>query len=126
MPFKIMLCPKAPGRGVMRGVGFRDVNGFGEVVLKCESQLPEGCGEVAFRIGVGRGSVLQDFKGPVVRSFLEHSCHSLPTDHAEWDFSASVDANKTFIVTLEVAPEAALLADPNLWWAALDTVLDDK
>jgi len=123
-PFKIMLCAKSGLSGAMGGVSSGEAKRLSQVVLKCESQLPESCTDIAFRIGVGREDVLQPFRGPCVCSFYERSCHGLPAVDAEWNFSTSIDDSETFLVTLEVASKAAFLTNPNIWWAAFDTVVD--
>lgn len=120
-PFKILLYAKEGTVSGKKGSGFVKVKGCGQVVLKCEAQLPESCSQIAFRIGVGRGAAMQPFRGPAIENFFEQSCQGLPTADEEWDFSASVEATNTFMVTLEIAPKQSLLAMPGLWWAPLDS-----
>lgn len=121
-PFKLVLYPKATNDG-KHGAGFKKAKGLGRVILKCEAQLPESCADVCFRIGAGRagnGSAsLQAFRGPVLESFFDHSCHGLPKTEEDWDFNASVDDSRTFLVTLEIAPTGAFKANPSIWWAPL-------
>lgn len=121
-PFKLVLYPKATNDG-KHGAGFKKAKGHGRVVLKCEAQLPESRSEVAFRVGVGRAdqgsTTLQAFRGPVVENFFEHSCHGLSKSDEDWDFTASVDDSRTFLVTLEIAPAEAFKACPKIWWAPL-------
>jgi hypothetical protein len=119
-PFKIVLHSKAVVSDGKKGAGFLRVKGRGRVVLKCESQLPDSCSDIAFRVGVGRDNVMQPFRGPSVQNFFEHSSHGLPTTEEEWDFSASIDDNNLFVVTLEIAPKSVFLANPNIWWAECD------
>jgi len=120
IPFKIVLYAKDGAVNGKKGAGFVKAKGRGRVVLKCESQLPENSSDIAFRIGVGRGDVLQPFRGPITHNFAEHSCHGLSTDEEEWDFSASIDEHKTFMVTLEIAPHTTLCTNANIWWSALE------
>jgi hypothetical protein len=121
-PFKLVLYPKAVNDG-KHGAGFKKAKGKGRVVLKCEAQLPESLSNICFRVGVGRAGkgseTLQPFRGPIVENFFEHSCHGLPKVEEEWDFSASVEDSRTFLVTVEIAAAAAFRADPGLWWTSL-------
>lgn len=124
-PFKLVLYPKATNDS-KHGAGFKKAKGRGRVVLKCEAQLPENLADVSFRVGVGRAGAssetLQAFRGPVRENFFEHSCHGLPKSEEDWDFSASVDDSRTFLVTLEIAPTAAFHANPGIWWEPLQVV----
>lgn len=116
MPFKLVLYAKDGLVNGKKGAGFVKVKGCGRVVLKCESQLPESCSEIAFRIGVGRDDVMQPFRGPAIDNFFEQSCHGLTATEEEWDFSSSVDKNNAFIVTAEIASSQAFFANPRIWW----------
>lgn len=121
-PFKLVLYPKATNDG-KHGAGFKKAKGHGKVVLKCEAPFPGKQSDFCFRIGVGRADkgaeTLQPFRGPVMENFFEHSCHGLPQAEEDWDFSASVQESKTFVVTVEIALSAAFKADPGIWWAGL-------
>lgn len=121
-PFKLVLYPKATNDG-KHGAGFKKAKGHGRVVLKCEAQLPESMSDVCFRLGLGRAGkgseTLQAFRGPVMENFFEHSCHGLPKSEENWDFPASVEDSRTFLVTLEIAPTSAVHANPGLWWEPL-------
>jgi len=121
-PFKLVLYPKATNDS-KHGAGFKKAKGKGRVVLKCEAQLPESLSDVCFRVGVGRAEkdseTLQAFRGPVMENFFEHSCHGLPKSEEDWDFSASVGDSRTFLVTVEIAPTAALMSNPGIWWEPL-------
>jgi len=119
-PFRIMLNATAGTRERKKGGGFMEGNGHGHVVLKCESQLPKSCADLAFRVGVGRGDAIL-VRGPVVRSFFEHSCHGLAEAEEDWDFAAGVDDSDNFLVTLEVAPKSEFLANQSIWWATEDS-----
>jgi hypothetical protein len=121
-PFKIVLYAKAGAVDGKRGAGFVKVQGRGRVVLKCEAQLPEACADIAFRIGVGRDSLLQPFRGPMTENFLEHTCHGLPASEEEWHFAASIDENHCFLVSVEMALQSSYAQNPNLWWSPLDKV----
>jgi len=120
-PFKLVLYPRATNDG-KHGAGFKKAKGRGRVVLKCEAQITEGFSDVSFRVGVGRADkgseTLQALRGPVTHNFSEHSCHGLAKSEEEWDFTASVE-DRTFLVTVEIAPTAAFEADPSIWWAPL-------
>jgi len=118
-PYRIMLNATSGTSERKKGGGFMEGNGHGHVVLKCESQLPKSCADIAFRVGVGRGDAIP-VRGPVVRSFFEHSCHGLPEAEEDWDFAAGVDDSDNFLVTLEVAPKSEFLANLSIWWATDD------
>lgn len=121
-PFKLVLYPKATNDG-KHGAGFKKAKGKGRVVLKCEAQLPESFADITFRVGVGRAGkgseTLQPFRGPVSENFFEHSCHGLAKSDEDWDFTASIEESRIFMVTLEIAPSAVFQADPSIWWAPL-------
>jgi hypothetical protein len=115
-PFKIALYPKIVNDG-KRGASFKKAKGKGKVVLKCEAQLPQGCPEIGFRIGIGRGDKLQQPRGPVAHNFSEQSVRGLAKREEEWDFNVAVDESGTFVVSLALAPSVALLAAPNCSWS---------
>jgi len=121
MAFKLVLVPKATNDG-KHGAGFRKAKGHGKITLKCESQVAQTDGEVAFRLSVGRPDTsaitLQPSRGPVLASFFDHSCHGLPAEDDLWDFASSVEETKTFIVTVEIAKASMLKADPGVWWSS--------
>lgn len=119
LQFTVVLHAKEGAVSGKKGAGFVKVKGLGRVMLKCESQLPEGASELVFRVGLGRDNVMQAFRGPVVRDFAAQSCHGLPTEEEEWDFSAAVDASSTFLVTVEIAPKQSFETNANVWWAPL-------
>lgn len=129
-PFKLVLYPKATNDG-KHGAGFKKAKGHGRVVLKCEAQLPENLADVSFRVGVGRPGpekeTLQPFRGPVSQNFFEHSCHGLLKSDEDWDFSASVDESRSFLVTVEITPTKILEANPGIWWSPLvDTAVSES
>jgi len=112
-PFKLVIYPKATNDG-KHGAGFKKAKGKGRIVLKCEAQLEEDLADVSFRIGVGRAG--QEFRGPETGNFFHFSNHGLSKCDEEWDFAASVDDSRMFVVTAEIAPAAALTNNPSIWW----------
>jgi hypothetical protein len=121
-PFKILLYANSVPKAGRKSGGFVKANACGRVLLKCESQLPPSCADIAFRIGIGRDDVVQPFRGPAVRNFSEHSCQGLPACEEEWCFAKGVDQNDIFVVTAEIAPKSAFLVNPSLWWAPVTDV----
>jgi hypothetical protein len=121
-PFKLVLHPKATS-DTKHGAGFKKAKGQGRIVLKCEAQMPESHSEISFRMGVGRAGdgskTLQAVRGPQSADFCEHTCHGLAKHEENWDFTASVEDSRTFVVTVEIAPTSAFTSDPGIWWSAL-------
>jgi len=119
--FKMLIYPKIVNAG-KHGAGFRKAKGVGRVMIKCEAQLEEKRSDLVFRIGVGRDSKLQLPRGPVTWDAYEQSCSGLPKAKEDWDFAASVDDSNTFLVSLQIAPLSAVIANPHIWFpAANDT-----
>jgi len=117
--FKLVLHPKVTNGG-KHGAGFKKAKGKGRVALKCEAQLQESLADMSFRIGVGRAGkgseTSQRFRGPETGNFFHYSNHGLSKCDEEWDFAASVDDSRMFVVTVEIAPAAALTNNPRIWW----------
>jgi len=114
-PFKLVIYPKATN-DLKHGAGFKKAKGKGRVMLKCEAQLEESWADVSFRIGIGRAGKVVEFRGPETGNFCENSNHGLSKCDEEWDFAASVDDSRMFVVTAEIAPAAALANNPSIWW----------
>jgi hypothetical protein len=128
-PFKLVLYPKTTS-DTKHGAGFKKAKGQGRIVLKCEAQMAESHSDVAFRMGVGRpgndSKTLQAFRGPETANFSEHTCHGLAKHEENWDFTASVEDSRTFVVTIEIAPTSAFTSNPGVWWAPLQQADDSS
>jgi len=109
--FKVALHPRVVINN-KRGGGFKKAKGKGSVMLKCEAQLLEAecVGHVQFSVRVGRGSLMQQPRGPVTNDFAEKSCCGLPEGSDEWDFRSIADEFGFLLVSVHIWPRSAGLA----------------
>jgi hypothetical protein len=99
--FKLMLLPQVSSEG-KGGSTFRKSDGKGYILLKCEADLQEGCGNLRFRLFVGS----QAPRGPVTHDFSQSAVKGLPKDLETWDLLASVK-NGHVVLGAEIIPMGA-------------------
>lgn len=115
LPFKIALHAKVSSDG-KRGSGFKKAKGRGKVVLKCEAELSASTPEICFRIGIGRGEMIQRPRGPVAHNFYEQSVGGLAKEDEEWDFTMVVDEMGSFVVSVAFASTISALSTSSFAW----------
>eukprot|EP00746_Dinoflagellata_sp_MGD_P008652 gnl/MRDRNA2_/MRDRNA2_117336_c0_seq1.p1 gnl/MRDRNA2_/MRDRNA2_117336_c0~~gnl/MRDRNA2_/MRDRNA2_117336_c0_seq1.p1 ORF type:complete len:437 (+),score=76.35 gnl/MRDRNA2_/MRDRNA2_117336_c0_seq1:83-1312(+) len=96
--FKLMLLPQVSSEG-KGGSTFRKSDGKGYILLKCEADLQEGCGNLRFRLFVGS----QAPRGPVTHDFSQSAVKGLPKELETWDLNSSVK-NGYVVLGAEIIP----------------------